>query len=227
MSVDRSKVCVTTGRDVIGTLINEGLMIPMTEKANVPAEEKISQIVPLFEQIIDILGYDRSDEELQDTPKRIAKMWVNDLYNAWDHNLFPKCTSFDNKGVAGFQDEMVIVKDIDVVSNCAHHFITTDIRVAVAYIPTTKMIGISKLNKIVKRLARNPTSQETLGKAIARAIQIVTESDHVIVYISGLHYCVKARSTEDVNSRTLTLAALGKFGEENSYLRKEFMSAVK
>jgi GTP cyclohydrolase I len=153
-------------------------------------------------------------------------MWVDDLFNAWDPNLFPKCTNFDNKGDGVFEDEMVIVKGIDVVSNCAHHFITTDIHVDVGYVANHKMIGISKLNKIVKRLARNPTSQETLGKAIATAISIITESPDVIVRIDGVHFCVKARGAEDVNSTTVTLAALGKFAERNSDIRKEFNQAI-
>ena len=225
--MDQTKVCKDTGARVIETLISEKLMLPITSRAYASREEKITKITELFGEIIDTLGYDRSDEELQDTPRRIAKMWVDDLFNAWDSNLFPRCTSFDNKGTAGFADEMVIVRDMRVVSNCAHHFIVTDIKVDVAYLPTTKMIGISKINKIVKRLARNPTSQETLGKAIARALQIVTESEHVAVQIDGVHYCVKSRGAEDVTSSTMTFAALGKFAETNSPLRKEFVSAVK
>jgi GTP cyclohydrolase IA len=226
IDMDSSKVCAVTGKNVIDTLIAEGLMLPMTDRANVPRDVKVAKLTELFAEVIDVLGYDRRDEELQDTPRRIAKMWVDDLYNAWDPEKFPKCTSFDNKGVAGFQDEMVIVKDMRVVSNCAHHFIVTDIVVDAAYIPTKKMIGISKINKIVKRLARNPTSQETLGKAIARTLQIVTESDHVVVRIEGVHFCVKARGAEDVASSTVTLAALGKFAELDSALRKEFTAAI-
>ena len=224
--MDQTKVCKDTGARVIETLIAEKLMLPITEKAFASRDEKVTKLTELFGEIIDTLGYDRNDEELQDTPSRIAKMWVDDLYNAWDTNLFPKCTSFDNKGTAGFADEMVIVRDMRVVANCSHHWIVTDLVVDVGYIPTTRMIGISKINKIVKRLARNPTSQETLGKAIARALQIVTESDHVAVSISGVHYCVKARSAEDTTSSTLTFAALGKFAEPNSALRKEFNAAI-
>lgn len=215
------------GKQIISELTERGLMIPMTDKAKIPNEQKIEKISGLFAEIIDTLGYDRNDEELQDTPNRIAKMWVNELYNAWDEELFPNCTSFDNKGSGSFSDEMVIVRNIRVVSNCAHHFITTDITVDVAYVADKKMIGISKINRIVKRLARNPTSQETLGKAIATAIAIVTESEDVAVNIDGKHYCVAARGIEDINSTTLTFAALGKFAESNSALRKEFVSAIK
>lgn len=224
--MDSTKVCKVTGQKVIDTLMAEGLMLPITEKAWASREHKIEKLTGLFAEIIDTLGYDRTDEELVDTPRRIAKMWVDDLYNAWDPNLFPKCTSFDNKGTIGFADEIVIVRDIRVVSNCAHHFTNTDIVVDIGYIPAKHMIGISKINKIVKRLARNPTSQETLGRAIARAISIVTESPDVAVKIVGVHYCVKSRGADDVNSETLTFAALGKFGEPDSHLRKEFAAAV-
>lgn len=224
--MDNSKFCAQTGKNVIDILISEGLMLPMTDKANVSREEKITKLTELFSEAIDVLGYDRTDEELVDTPKRIAKMWVDDLYNAWDPQKFPKCTSFDNKGSAGFLDEMVIIKDTHVVTNCAHHFIVTDVHVDVGYVPVKKMIGLSKINKIIKRLARNPTSQETLGKAIARAIQIVTESDHVAVRIKGVHYCIVARGAEMTSSSTITFAALGKFAEPDSPLRKEFNAAL-
>lgn len=222
-----NKTCTVTGKAVIDELISKNLMLPMTEKANAPRDEKVEAIASHFESIIDILGYDRTDEELADTPNRIAKMWVDELFNAWDPDLFPKCTVFDNKGDGTFEDEMVIVKDINVVSNCAHHFIVTDIKVDVAYLASEKMIGISKINRIVQRLARNPTSQETLGKAIATAISFVTGSEDVVVRIDGVHFCVKARGVRDINSSTVTLAALGKFSEQNSSLRKEFTEAIK
>lgn len=226
MSVENKKTCEETGKKVLDVLAKEGLILPMTDKANTSRDEKVEKISKLFAEAIDVLGYDRSDEELQDTPNRIAKMWVDDLFHAWDASKFPKCTNFDNKGKGSFEDEMVIVRDMHVVSNCAHHFIVTDLVVDVAYVATNKMIGISKINKIVKQLARNPTSQETLGKAIARAIQIVTESDHVAVRMEGVHYCVKARGADDQNSSTLTFAALGDFAGKNSELRKELGSVL-
>lgn len=226
MSIQAQKTDSVTGKRIIDTLISKGLMLPMTERALAPRDEKVAEIAKRFAEIIDILGYDRTDEELVDTPNRIAKMWVDDLFTAWDPSRFPKCTNFDNKGDGSFEDEMVIVKDIRVVSNCAHHFIVTDIRVDVGYVADKKMIGISKINKIVKQLSRNPTSQETLGKAIATAISIVTESPDVIVKIDGVHYCVKSRGADDQTSSTVTLAALGKFAEKNSELRKEFAQAI-
>lgn len=224
---DKTKTCSATGARVIDELIKSKLMIPMTANATaLTRDQKVAKLEQLFAEIIDTLGYDRTDEELVDTPKRIAKMWVDDLYTAWDPSKFPKCTSFDNKGDGSFSDEMVIVRDIRVVSNCAHHFITTDIKVDVAYVADKKMIGISKINKIVKQLARNPTSQETLGKAIAKAVSIVSESPDVAVRIDGVHFCVKARGADDQTSSTITFAALGKFAESNSSLRKEFTAAI-
>ena len=221
------KSCAITGKRVIDQLIAEGLMIPMTEKAAAPRDEKVAKLTELFAEVLDTLGYDRRDEELQETPKRMAKMWVDDLFNAWNPAMFPKCTSFDNKGTAGFADEMVIVKGIQVVAQCSHHAISTILEdVSIAYVPSKKMIGLSKINKVVKRLARNLTSQETLGKAIARAIQIITESDDVIVHMRGKHLCIVARGVEDFGSSTVTLAALGRFAEPNSDLRKEFNAAI-
>jgi len=219
------KVDAVLGEQIVNHLIDQGLMLPMTANATkLTNEEKIGKLTELFAQVLDVMGYDLTDEELVDTPERVAKVYVNDWFYAFDPTRFPKCKSFDNKGLS-FNDEMVIVKDIRTTSNCAHHLTITDCHVDVAYIAGEKMIGISKLNHIVDHLAKNPTSQETLGKAIAETISLITESDDVIVRISGVHYCVVSRSAKDRNSRTVTLAAKGKF-QENRELRKEFMSQL-
>lgn len=223
---NQDKTCAITGKKVIDTLTKEGLMIPMTDKAWVSNDHKIAKLTELFGEMLDVLGYDRSDEELQDTPKRMAKMWVKELLTAWNPASFPKCTSFDNKGDSGFQDEMVIIKDIKFTSFCAHHTLGYDFSADVAYVVADKMVGISKLNRIVHALSRNLTSQETLGKAIARAIQLVTGSEHVAVRIESSHGCARYRGIADRNSRTLTFAALGGFAEKDSSLRKEFNAAV-
>src|SRR5699024_3178401 len=143
MSTD--KTCIETGSSVIDMLMEQGLMVGMTEKANLPNDVKIEKIAKHMKEIIETLGYDLSDEELSGTPLRIPKMWVNDWFVAWDPKKFPKCTTFKNKGAdSSFTDEMVIVRNINVMSNCAHHFTTTDIKVDVGYVVNSEMIGLSK-----------------------------------------------------------------------------------
>lgn len=215
------------GKEIIDHLINENLMLPMTENAfSRSREEKLDIISEHVRGILETLGYDLTDEELVDTPMRVAKVYVDDWFYAWDPEKFPKCTTFDNKGLS-FDEEIVIVKDIRTTSNCAHHLTITDLVVDVGYIPRDKMIGISKINHIVSSwLSKNPTSQETLTKAIATALSKIMETPDVIVRITGVHYCVVSRSAKDRNSKTVTAAALGKFGEQHSDIRKEFMSQI-
>lgn len=222
-----SKTCPTTGKKVIDILTSEGLIIPMTDLAKVPVEEKIDKIEKLYYEIMATIGYDMTDEELRETPRRVAKMFCTETFTGWDPNLFPKCTTFQNKSEVGhFQDEMVVIKNIKNTSFCAHHNAPYDFVIDVAYVIKDTMIGISKLNRIVDTLSNNMTSQETLGKAIARAIQLVTESDSVAVRIEGSHGCVRYRGARDRNSRTATLAAIGEFAQKDSKLRNEFNAAI-
>ena len=217
------------GQTVINKLIDQGLMIRMNENATARTDdEKIAILSDLFAEAIHVMGYDMSDDELIDTPTRIAKSWIRDNFNAWDPKHFPKCTTFENKGGPGsFEDEMVLVRNIHVDTHCAHHFATVDCTIHAAYIPHDRMIGLSKLNKVVRRLARNPTSQETLGKAIATAISEITESEDVVVRIEGNHHCVcRPTGANDQGSDTVTMAAIGQFAEKGSDIRKEFNAAI-
>jgi GTP cyclohydrolase I len=222
-----SKTCATTGKSVIDVLMAEGLLTPMTDKAfALSRDEKVARIQELMAEFLDVMGYDRTDPELIDTPRRIAKMYVDELLTAHDPAKFPKCTSFETKGKdASFADEMVIERDIFSAALCSHHFLPYDFVCDVGYVANERMLGISKLVRIVQQLSSTASSQETLGKAIARAIQLVAGVKDVIVQIEGSHACQRIRGAKS-RARTVTLAGTGRFGERNSELRKEFLSAI-
>ena len=166
------------------------------------------------------LGLDLADDSLCDTPKRIAKMYVDEIFSGLDYARFPKATAIANKmGV----EEMVRIDDIAVVSTCEHHFITIDGVASVAYIPAGKIIGLSKVNRIVRFFAQRPQVQERLTQQVLVALQTLLETDDVAVTINAVHYCVKARGVMDANSRTRTTALGGQF-KVDARTRGEFLS---
>lgn len=215
---------------VLGAKVNEYLAslsinTPVTELVTVDAETKVQQIVPLVEEIMRVLGLDLTDDSLIDTPKRVAKMYVHEIFSGLQNTTFPKCTAVDNKFVRG--EEFVLERDITTVSSCEHHLVTIYGKTHCAYIPTSKVIGLSKLNRIVQYFATRPQVQERLTEQIAEAISFITGSRDVIVACDLKHFCCIQRGVKDTNSSTMTVSALGKFGEADSHLRREFMSAIK
>lgn len=213
------------GAAVNAHLKSLGIHTPTTDKLYAPTEEKVQKITDLMTQVLEVLGLDLTDDSLIDTPKRVAKMYVKEIYSGLLDESFPKCTTVDNKFSHG--EEFVLEKDITLYSDCEHH-LRPIIGVAhVAYIPGKKVLGLSKLNRLVQVLSRRPQVQERLTQQIAHAIAFVSGSDNVIVCIDAKHLCVSQRGVQDTSSSTMTVAALGKFGEEGSTLRREFMSALK
>jgi GTP cyclohydrolase I len=172
------------------------------------SEEKIDKIKTHFAEIMKTLGLDLSDDSLADTPKRIAKMYVNEIFGGLDEGNFPRITLIDNK--MGY-DQMVCVQDIEVISTCEHHFQPIDGFATVAYIPNKKVIGLSKLNRIVEFFARRPQVQERLTKQIADCLQYILETDNVAVHINAKHYCVISRGVQDTHSTTTTSDLRGDF----------------
>ena len=147
-------------------------------------------------------------------------MYVDEIFSGLDYARFPKATAIDNKmGV----EEMVKVDDISVVSTCEHHFITIDGVASVAYIPAGKIIGLSKINRIVRFFAQRPQVQERMTQQILVALQTLLDTEHVAVTINAAHYCVKARGVMDANSRTQTTALGGDF-KSDARTRAEFLS---
>jgi len=190
---------------------------------NVEGNIKIQGIEQNFTNIMLLLGLDLNDDSLMDTPKRVAKMFVNEIYWGLQTDNFPKCTVIDNK--MGY-DEMVIEKDITLMTNCEHHFVVIDAKAHVAYIPKDKVLGLSKLNRIVEYFARRPQVQERIAEQIYHALSFILGTDDVAVVIEGVHYCVKSRGVEDHNSFTLTAKLGGCFKSEPD-CRAEFMSLIK
>ncbi len=192
---------------------------PMAENG-MTDEDRIHKISQHFRQIMLTLGLDLMDDSLQDTPQRVAKMYVNEIFAGLNPKNFPKITSIENK--LGY-DSMVTVKDVSIISVCEHHFVTIDGRATISYIPKNKVLGLSKINRIAKFFARRPQVQERLTKQIADCLATVLETDDVAVNIRAKHYCVVQRGVEDAASETVTSDLRGAF-REDPRTRQEFLS---
>ena len=204
---------------VRAALIEHSLETPLIESP-LTAEQKYERINGLLTEVIATLGLDLGDDSLCETPHRIAKMYVYEIFSGLDYQNFPKIAVIENKmGV----DEMVKVADINLTSTCEHHFITIDGLAKVAYIPDQKIIGLSKINRIVRFFAQRPQVQERLTQQVLIAFQTLLETDNVAVSIEATHYCVKSRGVMDVNSSTST-TALGGIFKSNVHTRAEFLS---
>ncbi|GAD79922.1 GTP cyclohydrolase I FolE [Vibrio ezurae] len=202
-------------------LADRGLETPMVAN-ELTAEDKKRKIEHHMREVLEILQLDLTDDSLQDTPKRIAKMYVDEVFSGLDYARFPKITVIENKMDVS---EMVRVKDITLTSTCEHHLVTIDGRVTVAYIPRTKIIGLSKINRIVRFFAQRPQVQERMTQQILVAMQTLLESDDVAVKIDATHYCVKSRGVMDATSETTT-TALGGIFKSNPATRHEFLHGL-
>ena len=201
-------------------LVDQGLETPLIE-TDLTRDQKHQRIMASMTDVMMTLGLDLSDDSLCETPDRIARMYLDEIFSGLDYSNFPKISVIDNKmGV----EEMVKVSDINVISTCEHHFVTIDGNSKVAYIPNEKIIGLSKINRIVKFFAQRPQVQERLTQQIRVALQALLETAHVAVTIDAMHYCVKARGVMDANSRTQTTSMGGSFQQDHR-LRAEFLSA--
>lgn len=199
-------------------LRKHGLETPLAP-SGLSEDEKQATIQAHFTEIMRTLGLDLGDDSLQDTPRRIAKMYVREIFSGLDYRKFPKLTVVDNKMRV---DEMIKIKNIELFSTCEHHFVAIDGKATVAYIPKDKVIGLSKINRIVRFFAQRPQIQERLTEQVLLALQTLLETDDVAVSICAEHYCVKARGVMDATSDTTTTALGGSF-KANPSTRKEFL----
>ncbi|WCE31631.1 GTP cyclohydrolase I FolE [Vibrio sp. SCSIO 43137] len=199
-----------------------GLETPM-QTNHMSREEKKERIEYHMREVLQILDLDLSDDSLEETPARIAKMYVDEVFSGLNYNNFPKITVIENKMNVS---EMVRVKDITVTSTCEHHLVTIDGKAAVAYIPRGKIIGLSKINRIVRFFAQRPQVQERMTQQILVALQTLLESDDVAVTIDATHYCVKSRGVMDATSETTT-TALGGIFKSNPATRHEFLHGLR
>ena len=225
MSHPSNKSNAELGKKVHEHLLSVGLETPTTNQVLADSEEKIKQITPLFTQIMDTLGLDLTDDSLVDTPKRVAKMYVNEIFWGLDYNKFPKCTAIENK--MEYNDSFVLERNVNVQSNCEHHFVVIDGLATVAYIPHKYVLGLSKLNRIVEFFSKRPQVQERLTEQICETISYITQSPDVAVYIDAKHFCVKSRGIQDTGSSTVTLSTRGLFAAPNSEIRREFLNIAR
>lgn len=183
---------------------------------------KINLIEKHFQEIMNIMGLDLKDDSLKGTPKRVAKMYINEIFSGLNPANAPKIALFDNKYN---YNEMLVEKNISFYSNCEHHFVPIVGKAHVAYIAGDKVIGLSKINRIVQYFAKRPQVQERLTVQIANYLKEVMQIEDVAVMIDAVHLCVSSRGVEDTSSSTVTSSFSGKFNTDQ--YRNEFLQLIK
>lgn len=202
--------------------ISTSIETPMKKDAFVMSdEEKIKKIESHFKEIMETLGLDLNDDSLKGTPQRVAKMYVKEIFSGLDPANKPSAKLFENK----YQyNQMLVEKDITFYSNCEHHFVPIFGKAHVAYISNGKVIGLSKLNRIVQYFAKRPQVQERLTVQIAKELQSVLKTEDVAILIDAKHLCVSSRGVQDHNSATVTSFYGGKFANETT--KQEFLKYI-
>ena len=204
------------GDEHVGTSLETPLRADAFEMDD---ELKMELIEKHFKEIMEILGLDLTDDSLKGTPRRVAKMYVKEIFSGLDPKNKPLARMFENK----YQyREMLVEKDISFYSNCEHHFVPIIGRAHVAYISAGQVVGLSKLNRIVQYYARRPQVQERLTMQIANELKEALGTEDVAVLIEADHLCVASRGVKDITSSTVTAEYSGKFREEAT--KKEFLS---
>ncbi len=195
---------------------------PMREDAfKLDDETKIELIGKHFADIMQILGLDLTDDSLKGTPNRVAKMYIQEIFSGLNPANMPKVALFDNKYK---YNEMLVEKDITLYSNCEHHFVPIVGRAHVAYISSGKVIGLSKINRIVQHFSKRPQVQERLTVQIANHLKEILDTESVAIIIDAKHMCVSSRGVEDSSSSTVTASYSGRFKEDAT--KSEFLKHV-
>ncbi|MDT0557599.1 GTP cyclohydrolase I FolE [Ichthyenterobacterium sp. W332] len=186
-----------------------GLETPMKKDAfKISDSEKKHKIAILFEEIMDVMGLDLTDDSLKGTPERVAKMYIEEIFSGLNPENKPKVALFDNKYK---YNQMLVEKNITFYSNCEHHFVPIIGNAHVAYISSGKVIGLSKLNRIVQYYAKRPQVQERLTNQIANELMKILDTEDVAVIIDAKHLCVSSRGVKDDTSSTVTAFYGGQF----------------
>lgn len=206
------------GDDHVGFSIDTPLRADAFEMSD---EEKIEIIEKHFREIMQTLGLDLNDDSLQGTPHRVAKMYVREVFSGLNPKNRPHARLFENKYA---YDQMLVEKDITFYSHCEHHFVPIYGKAHVAYFSEGKVIGLSKINRIVQYFAKRPQVQERLTVQIGKEMERVLHTKHVGVVLDANHMCVASRGVGDTNSRTGTAYFNGKFNDEN--IKKEFLNYI-
>jgi len=222
--LDRTKTDLALGRLVNEMLLEKGIETPMvnfTEYSNDEADDQLAVIEKSFGTIMDVLHLDRTDDSLRETPRRVAKMFMYEIFGGLDYVNFPKITTIGNKMN---YDSMLLERHIRVTSICEHHFVPIVGEAFVAYIPREKVIGLSKINRIVEFFCRRPQVQERLTEQIHAALCFILETENVAVVLKARHLCVQLRGVEDMQSDTITSRLGGVFFKGE--LRNEFLQSI-
>ncbi|MGB0862700.1 MAG: GTP cyclohydrolase I FolE [Saprospiraceae bacterium] len=202
--------------------VASSLETPLREDAfDISDDEKITKISHHFREIMETIGLDMTDDSLNGTPKRVAKMFVKEIFKGLNPENKPAATMFDNK--FGY-NQMLVEKNISIFSTCEHHFLPIYGFAHIAYMSSGKVIGLSKLNRIAQYYAKRPQVQERLTKQIVDELKEVLDTDNVAVYIDAKHMCVQSRGVEDTSSSTVTVEYSGKFLEKE--YRDQFLAAI-
>ena len=206
---------------VRNALLEKGIETPMIEPSQ-SKDERRSAIESKMREVLSLIGLDLRDDSIEETPSRLAKMFVDEIFSGLDYANFPKITNIENRMKVS---EMVLVNDITLTSTCEHHFVTIDGKIAVAYYPKNWVIGLSKINRVVSFFAQRPQVQERLTEQILLAFQTILETEDVAVYVRATHFCVKCRGIKDTNSYTVT-SAFGDVFLADRETRKEFLTLI-
>lgn len=217
MSYNKTKTDPVLGQQVHEHLVKMGVETPSLPTP-FDRKDKIQTIEMCFTQIMMALGLDLSDDSLAETPKRWAKMAVNEVLWGLDFEAFPKCTTVQNKMK---YDEMVVERGVAVYSTCEHHILPIVGKATVAYVPKEKVLGLSKINRVVEYFSKRPQIQERLTEQIYHALQFILETDDIAVMIEAEHLCVASRGVEDTGSSTVTSKLGGGFKSDPA-ARAEF-----
>ena len=205
-------------------LIEQGVESPINYEVydSNSSEQKIQKLTALMEESLKVMGFDLTNDSVKDTGKRIATMWVSETMCGLDYKNFPKVMTFENKFKSS---EMVIERNVQSMSLCSHHIVTIDGVAHVAYIPKNKIIGLSKINRVVDYFSRRPQEAERLTLQIFYALEYILGTSDIAVFLTGTHYCVKSRGVGDINSSTSTVKLGGTFMSD-PMVRKEFYDVV-
>ena len=207
------------GGDHIGTSAQTPLRADAFDKSN---EEKMSIIETDVRHILETLGMDLNDDSLQGTPKRVAKMFVQEIFSGLHPDQKPKASTFDNKYKYG---EMLVEKNITLYSTCEHHLLPIVGKAHIAYISNGTVVGLSKMNRIVDYFAKRPQVQERLTMQIVTELQLILNTPDVACVIDAKHLCVNSRGIRDIDSSTVTSEFGGRFKEKDT--RQEFLDYIK
>ena len=190
-----------------------GLKTPIKKDAfKLSDEEKKQKIEVLFSKIMDVIGLDLTDDSLKGTPKRVAKMYIDEIFSGINPKNKPKIALFENK----YQyNQMLVEKNITFYSNCEHHFVPIIGKAHIAYISSGRVIGLSKINRIVQYFAKRPQVQERLTNQIAEELKIILNTEDIAVIIDAKHLCVSSRGIKDDTSTTVTSYYGGKFNKQD------------